>query len=105
MGRPHVHGDYGKGLYDNMLYKYRGKVPVVPLQMVDNIISAVKCGKVMKLSEKKNIFQETIKERRTRGNPIVSNMRALLRDIPLGSFRTQIGLVLQQTGFLKGVCV
>jgi hypothetical protein len=46
--------------------------------------------------------KETIKERRTRGNAIVSEMRALLRDIPLGSFRTQIGLVLRQAWFLNG---
>ena len=36
--------------------------------------------------------KETIQQRKTRGNAIVSEMRALLRDIPLGSFRTQIGL-------------
>ena len=29
-------------------------------------------------------------------------MQALLRDIPLGSFRTQIGLVLRQVWFLNG---
>ena len=29
---------------EHLLYKYRGKVSVPPLQMVDDIISAVKCG-------------------------------------------------------------
>ena len=144
---------------ENMLYKYRGKVLVPPLQMVDDIISAVKCGstatalnsivnrfielkklklglkkcakihignklsgemcpqqlihgQVMKSSVKEKYLgdyitkygnsKETIKERRTRGNAIVSEMRALLRDIPLGSFRTQIGLVLRQAWFLNG---
>ena len=46
--------------------------------------------------------KETIRERRSRGNAIVSEMRAILRDIPLGSFRTQIGLVLRQAWFLNG---
>ena len=46
--------------------------------------------------------KETIQQRKTRGNAIVSEMRALLRDIPLGSFRTQIGLVLRQAWFLNG---
>ena len=46
--------------------------------------------------------KETIQQRKTRGNALVSEMRALLRDIPLGSFRTQIGLFLRQAWFLNG---
>ena len=144
---------------EQVLYKYRGKVNVPPLQMVDDIISAVKCGSTatalnsiinrfielkklklgfdkclkihignqlssemcpeqyihgqdMKSSEKEKYLgdyvtkygnsKETIRERRSRGNAIVSEMRAILRDIPLGSFRTQIGLVLRQAWFLNG---
>ena len=136
-----------------MLYKYRGKVLVPPLQMVDDIISAVKsgstatafnsiitrcfnlkklklgfdkCGKIrignklssdmcpeqqvngqpLNSSEQEKYLgdyvtkygnsKETIQQRKNRGAAIVSEMRSLLTDIPLGSFRTQIGLVLRQ---------
>ena len=144
---------------EHILYKYRNKVMVPPLEMVDDIISAVKCGstatalntvinrfielkklklglkkcakihignklssdmcpqqlihgKPMKSSEQEKYLGDyvtrygnskaTIRERKTRGNAIVSEMRALLRDIPLGSFRTQIGLVLRQAWFING---
>ena len=144
---------------EHILYKYRDKVMVPPLEMVDDIISAVKCGSTaialntvinrfieskklklglkrcakihignklssdmcpqqlihgqpMKSSEKEKYLGDyvtrygnsktTIRERKTRGNAIVSEMRALLRDIPLGSFRTQIGLVLRQAWFIIG---
>jgi hypothetical protein len=29
---------------EDLLYKYRGKILVPPLEMVDDVISAVKCG-------------------------------------------------------------
>ena len=30
--------------HEHLLYKYRGKVKVPPLQMVDDVITAAKCG-------------------------------------------------------------
>ena len=46
--------------------------------------------------------KETIKDRRVRGNAILSKLGAILRDIPLGKWRTQIGLTLRQAWFLNG---
>ena len=46
--------------------------------------------------------KKTVKERNTRGDSILSNMRAMLTDIPLGNRRTQIGLILRKTWFLNG---
>ena len=43
---------------------------------------------------KKGNSKETIKDRNIRGDSILSNMRAILQDIPLGSKRTQTGLIL-----------
>ena len=145
--------------HEHLLYKYRGKVSVPPLQMVDDIITAVKCGstatavnaivnafieaKKLKLGNKKcgkihigsksslqmcpeqsihgeaqkssdkekylgdfvskyGNSKETIKDRKTRGNAILSNMSAILRDIPLGCRRTQIGIVLRKAWFING---
>ena len=143
----------------SLLYKYRGVVSVPPLEMVDDIITAVKCGstavtlnatinafiesKKLKLGVKKcakihignksssemcpdqNIHEEamkssekekylgdfvskkgnskdTINDRKSRGEAILSEMRAIIRDIPLGRRRTEIGLVLRQAWFLNG---
>ena len=129
------------------MYKYRGKVSVPPLEMVNNIITVAECGnKSVKLNELVNAFIEqtklvlsakkcsnihignkaskeacpelkihddkmklseiekylgdyvtkifyskgTIKARNSRGNAIISEMRAILKDIPLGNRRTQI---------------
>ena len=87
MGRPHVHGDYGKGLYDNMLYKYRGKVPVVPLQMVDNIISAVKCGKVMKLSEKEKYLSRNYQRKEDQRKSDSFQYAGITQRYPSGKFQ------------------
>ena len=46
--------------------------------------------------------KETVKERNARGETILSNMRAILTDIPLGNRRTQIGLILRKAWFLNG---
>jgi hypothetical protein len=143
---------------EQVLYKYRGKVSVPPLEMVDDIISPVNCGstasalnatvnafietKRLKLSAakcakihlgnrmsknlcpKQNIHKEdmknsqkekylgdfitdkgnskeTIIERKTRGDAILSEMGAILRDIPLGNKRIQTGLILRQAWFIN----
>ena len=144
---------------EHLMYKYRNKVNVPPLQMVDDIISAVRCGSTatavnaiinafieskklklgnkkcakihigskasiqmcpeqsihgehLKCSEKEKYLgdfvskygnsKETIKDRKSRGNAILSNMKAILRDIPLGCRRTQIGIVLRKSLFMNG---
>ena len=46
--------------------------------------------------------KETVKERNIRGDTILSNMRAILTDIPLGNRRTKIGLILRKAWFLNG---
>ena len=143
---------------EHILYKYRGKVKVPPLQMVDDIISAVNCGSTatavnatinafieskklrlgntkcakihignkssfercpeqtihgesLKSSQKEKYLgdfvsqygnsKETIKARKSRGNAILSEMRAILRDIPLGCRRTQIGIVLRKAWLIN----
>ena len=143
---------------EHILYKYRGKVKVPPLKMVDDIISAVNCGSTatavnatinafieskklrlgntkcakihigntsssercpeqnihgesLKSSSKEKYLgdfvskygnsKETIKARKARGNAILSEMKAILRDIPLGYRRTQIGLVLRKAWFIN----
>ena len=143
---------------EHIMYKYRGKVNVPPLEMVDDIISAVKCGSTatavnatinafidskklklginkcakihignkstsarcpeqtiheekLKSSEKEKYLgdyvtkygnsKETIKDRKSRGNAILSEMRAILRDIPLGFRRTKIGIVLRKAWFIN----
>ena len=141
------------------MYKYRGKVSVPPLEMVDDIITVAKCGNMSvklnptvnaSIEEKKlalsgkffsNIHignkasketcpelkihdeimkscevdkylgdfvtkncnsKDTIKSRNIRANAIISEMRAILKDIPLGNWRTQIGIVLRKAWFLNG---
>ena len=143
---------------EQVLYKYRGKVSVPPLEMVDDIISPVNCGSTAsalnstvnafietkrlklsaakcakihlgnrlskKLCPKQNIHKEdmkssqkekylgdfitdkgnskeTIIERKTRGDAILSEMGAILRDIPLGNKRIQTGLILRQAWFIN----
>ena len=68
--------------------------------------------KICKIQLKKNTFvtssgnsKETICDRKIRGNAIVSETHAILRDIPLGNQRTQIGLVLRQAWFINGCFV
>ena len=67
----------------------------------------------MKSSDKEKYFGDFIakranlkekrKERNLRGDSILSNMRAILPDIPLGNRRTKTGLVLRQA-WLKNGC-
>ena len=49
--------------------------------------------------------KETIKDRRVRGNAILSKRGAILKDIALGKWRTQIGLTLRQAWFLNAIAV
>jgi hypothetical protein len=68
-------------------------------------------GETLKCSEKEKYlgdyvskygnFKETIKDRKIRGNAIFSNMSAILREIPLGCRRTQIGIVLRKAWFIN----
>ena len=146
----------------HLLYKYRGKVSVPPLQMVDDVITAAKCGSTssalnaaintfmevkklqlgvdkcatvhignniskercsvknvhgedMKISIKEKYLgdfvtsngnsKETICDRKIRGNAILAEIRAILKDIPLGNQRTQTGLVLRQAWFINACFV
>ena len=45
--------------------------------------------------------RETIRDRKTRGNAILTEIRAILKYIPLGNQRNQIGLLLQQAWFIN----
>ena len=45
--------------------------------------------------------RETIRDRKTRGNAILTEIRAILKDIPLGNQRNQIGLLLRQAWFIN----
>ena len=45
----------------------------------------------------------TIVERAMKGLGILTNIRALIMDIPLGKHRTEIGLTLRQAWFINGV--
>ena len=151
-----------KSIYkeDKLLYKYRQSVEVPPLQMVDDVITASKCGatgtalntnintfmkmkklqlseskcakihigtkksvntcsdqkignNTMKNSEKEKYLgdfvtnaansKETIKDRKQKGYGILSEISAILRDIPLGNKRTRVGLALRHAMFLNGV--
>ena len=142
---------------ENLLYKYRGKVDVPPLEMVDNVITTSKCGSTsitlnqtvntfmelkklklsedkcskihigkklstcpthfvhgseMKTSEKEKYLgdiinnkansKDTIEDRIARGNAILSQMTAILSDIPLGKRRTEAGIELRHAWFLNG---
>ena len=42
-------------------------------------------------------------ERRTKAYAILAEIRAILSDVPLGKFRTEIGLQLRQAMFVNGV--
>ena len=150
----------GKQAYNNdrFLYKYRNKVPVPPLQMVDDVIMPNKCGnnvivnnttvntftklKKLSLSEAKcsrlhigkfkcdqcpkiqvngaNIKETqkekylgdfitnnanpkaTIQDRKRKGYGILSELKAILTEIPLGPKRCEIGLTLRQAWFING---
>ena len=150
----------GKLAYSDtaLLYKYKDKVEVPPLQMVDDVITASKCGnqvistnaavnmftnlKKLKLSETKcsrlhigknkcdncasiSVNEEEIKEshkekylgdyltdkanpaatildRKQKGFGILSEITAILEDIPLGVRRFEIGMTLRQSWFING---
>ena len=150
----------GKLAYDDksLLYNYKNKVEVPPLQMVDDVIAASKCGnqvvatnaavnmftklKKLELSETKcsrlhigrsncdkcahilvNKTQvkesckekylgdyltdkaspaATIVDRNSKGYGILSEITAILEDIPLGVRRFEIGMTLRQAWFLNG---
>ena len=138
------------------VFKYRGQVSVPPLEMVDDVVTAVNCGadsvnlnakvntfvehKKLKLSAKKcsnlhignkttkNICpikmsdgeimkesdkekylgdylttkansKDTIESRKARGYGILSEISAMLKDVPMGNQRTQIGLELRKAWF------
>ena len=49
--------------------------------------------------------KERICDRKNRGNAILAEIRAILKDIPLGNQRTQIGLTLRQAWFINGCFV
>ena len=69
-------------------------------------------GADMKSSEKEKYLgdfitnkgnsKRTIFERESRGEAILSEMRAVLSEIPLGKWHTKIGLVLRQAWFING---
>ena len=46
--------------------------------------------------------KDTIKTRNIRVNAIISEIRAILKDNPLGNRRTQIGILLRKAWFLNG---
>ena len=46
--------------------------------------------------------KETIKSRIIRGHAVLSQMTAFLNDIPLGKYRTEVGLTLRHAWFLNG---
>ena len=46
--------------------------------------------------------KDTIINRKQRGHGILAKMRAILRDVPLGSQRLEIGLTLRQAWFING---
>ena len=150
----------GKLVYSNptMAYKYRGKVVVPPLEMVDDVLTISKCGptsiamnalvnsfmssKKLKLNQTKcakihvgrkcdncpSLFIQkekmkdsehekylgevihqngkqhaTVVDRLSKGYGIISNIMALIDDIPLGHRRVQIGLELRQAWLINGV--
>ena len=150
----------GKQAYKdpNLLYKYKNIVDIPPLQMVDDVIAASKCGKQtilvnsavttfvklkklelsdkkcarlhigknpcnscpqvmvnekpVKDSEKEKYLGDyltkfanplaTMEDRRQKGEGILSNIRAMLEDVPLGTRRLEIGLTLREAWFLNG---
>ena len=149
----------GKEVYadPSLVYKYRGLVDVPPLEMVDDVITASKCGtktvtlnatvnsfverKKLQLSSEKcsrihigkkhdcpgvmvhNVeMKDSVKEkylgdyvtnqananktliaRKARAYAILSEIRALLSEIPLGTKRFEIGMVLRDAWFINGV--
>ena len=149
----------GKLAYQNedMLYRYRGKVAVPPLLMVDNILSIQKCTNTIRVNAAINSFIETkklnlglkkcsrihigktktschqlyvheslmnessrekylgdiidksgnikatIQDRKNRAYAIISEMKAILTEIPLGKHRLEIGLQLRQAMFINGI--
>ena len=45
--------------------------------------------------------KDTVEERKNRGHAILSNISAILKDVPMGNRRTQIGLDLRKSWFLN----
>ena len=140
------------------IYLYKGKEPVPPLEMVDDILVPTKCGQdSLKLNAKVNTFIEskklnlslkkcnkmhlgkskttcnqlkvhdqnmgesvqekylgdilmntgkidkTIEDRRAKGFGIVSQIKAILSEVPLGKYKTQMGLHLRQAMLINGI--
>ena len=46
--------------------------------------------------------KDTIEDRKSRGNAALSQMSAMLQDIPLGKWRTGTGIALRQAWFING---
>ena len=49
--------------------------------------------------------KDTISDRKTRANASLSEIRAILKDVPLGNQRNQIGILLRQALFINGCLV
>ena len=50
----------------------------------------------------KNVIKETVESRKSRGYAILSEISAMLKDVPMGNRRTQIGLELRKSWFQNG---
>ena len=69
-------------------------------------------GKELKSTEKEKYLgdfltnkansKDTIEDRKSRGNAALSQMSAVLQDIPLGKWRTETGIALRQAWFING---
>ena len=143
---------------ENLIYKYKGKVSVPSIAMVDDVLVVQRCSKsstqinsvvnsfmelkkltlnerkcskihigktslhcpqlkihgaVMKESEQEKYLGDkiskaanikaTIHDRVTRGYGIVSEINAILEDIPLGIYRVEMGLKLRQAMLINGL--
>ena len=81
----------GQLAYSNpeLLYLYKGVVATPPLQIVDDVLGSVK-------------LKPTIEFRISRGYGSISNILAIVNEIPLAHWRVEAGLHLRQAMLLNG---
>ena len=118
---------------EELLYWYKGNVAVPPLCMVDDVLAVQTCSqasvkvnavinqfielKKLTLSDKKCSkihvgkssdswpakIKETIGDRKSKGYGIVSEIPAILNEIPLGIYKLEMGLKLRQAMLVNGI--
>ena len=84
--------------------KSKNEPECLPLKIHDQKMNNTKQEKYLgDLIDSTGTIRKTIEDRRNKGYGIVSEILAILEDIPLGRFKMEIGLMLRQAMLINGI--